>query len=161
ADDVGIAAKPFLPQAVTEHRGARGSEMIVRGFEQTSALSVDAEKLKEIPIDHAAVESLRAIYAGESEYKTARRSHAGKRLGSRAPIFVVRVRSRNPLSFSGFLTEQDQLLGPVVRQWTKQQGADHAEDCGVRADSQGQRDDGDHSEARLLHQHPRAISKVL
>src|SRR6185295_9788890 len=119
--------------------------MIIRGFEQTSALGVDAEKLKEIPIDHAAIESLRAVYAGESEYKTARRRHAGKRLSSRAPIFVVRVRSRDSLSVSGFLTEQDQLLSLVVRQWTEQKGADHAEDCGVRADSQGQRDDGDHS----------------
>src|SRR5438093_8586918 len=59
------------------------------------------------------------------------------------------------------LQQQDDLLRRLIRQRTKDDGIDRAENQTVRADADPQREHDDKRKARLLYEHPHAISQVL
>ena len=81
----------------------------------------------------------------------------------RAPRFEIRIRNAgfwNSLLQIG-LKRGDQLLGMRVGQRLKQNRIHHAENCGVGADAQRQRQYRDGSEAGVFAQHAKCIARVL
>ena len=47
-----------------------------------------------------------------------------------------------------------------IRQRPQEHGVDHAEDGGVGADAEGERDDGDNAEGGRLDQHPDGVTEI-
>ena len=80
-----------------------------------------------------------------------------------SPIEVVERRNRVPLLADGgvALPHHDDLVRIGVGQRLQQHRIHHAEDCGVRADAEGERHDGDRGEPQISAHHPERISRVL
>jgi hypothetical protein len=66
------------------------------------------------------------------------------------------------LSFLGaHFAEGDQAVRLPVGEWADERGVDNGKDSGVRANSQGQGDDGDQGKAGFVPQHAKAITDVV
>ena len=90
-------------------------------------------------------------------------SHVSEALALRAPLIDVSVR-RSALTKSlcrNLGPEHRQLLGRLIRKRPQEHGVEHAEDRGVRANAEREREHGDGSKAGILSQRPKGVSKVL
>ena len=57
--------------------------------------------------------------------------------------------------------DDHELLGVGIRERPKQDGVDDREDGGVGADAEGERYDGDGSEAGVFEEHAGAVTEVM
>ena len=57
--------------------------------------------------------------------------------------------------------DEEELLGTLVGQRLEENGVDDAENCGIRADAEGQREDGYEGEGGIFLQHAEGEFQVL
>ncbi len=77
------------------------------------------------------------------------------------PLPIQKIASRNTVAAALDLgPHHHDAVGLVVGQWREQRGVDDAENRGVRADAQGQRQYRDRREAGILPQQPQAKEQV-
>jgi hypothetical protein len=78
-----------------------------------------------------------------------------------SPIEIVRQRNRVILTGSRRFIQHHDPVGVPVRQRAQQNRINDAENRGVRANAERQRQDRDRAETRLLPQHAESISNIL
>jgi hypothetical protein len=87
----------------------------------------------------------------------------GERTG--LPLKVEHVRRRHwhvaLTQLGDALLDQDQSIRMVIRQRSKQNGVDHTENRGIRADADGERDNRNRGKTRIRAQSAEGVAKVL
>src|SRR6185369_2580917 len=93
ADHVWIAAEALLPGRVTDHRDSSSSRLIVLRIEIAAQYWSDSHHFEVIRRDHARVNALGFVVAGDVYEPAAERRHRLKHLVARAPVEKVRIRN--------------------------------------------------------------------
>ena len=77
---------------------------------------------------------------------------------------VLEIHIRNAGEIHSFLRlgfeHDDELIGRGVGQWLEQNGVHDAEDCGVRADAEGEGENRNRGEAGILAHHAERVTRV-
>ena len=164
----GGGAEVRAPERVADHRAAWRARDFVGGLEQPPARRRDAEHLEELRGDAMALHARRAVAVREVRVPPLERRHAIERslispkrrtVGSRegGPFEVVRggdgfARERIGL---GVLREHHEAIDVADRERVEEQRVHHAEDGGVRAEAEREREDDDQRHARLAQERAR------
>ena len=161
ADDGGIAGVAALPEAVADHRevGTAG-HVLLRG-EAASAKGRDAERREHVRADVADRHALGLAVARQVRLAIAPGGHFGQR---RRPAAVVedfslgdpRLVERGPAA-----PDHDGAIRVAPRQRSQQDGVDDAEDRGVRADAERERQHGDGGERGIPRKRADAEPEIL
>jgi hypothetical protein len=149
ADDLGVAAEAVLPERVGEDDDVVLARRLLLGGEPAAEVRANAEELEEAGRDGADRHALGGPGAGQV---AGRRRVDGRRLEPLAHLLHVEVlEHREHLVRVGVLlvdaAEIDEPLGLAVRQRAEEDAADDAEDRGVRADPDRERQHHDGEEA--------------
>ncbi len=108
--------------------------------------------------DLQAAHALRPLTAAEGGAPRLRRTQPFERADGAAIVEVVGRRDRTTRRWP--VQRDDQAVGLVVRQRSKENRVDDREDGGGRPDSERQGEDGEQCEAGLAAEHPAGIAKV-
>jgi hypothetical protein len=73
----------------------------------------------------------------------------------------MRHGERGPAALEVVLPDSHQGVRISEGQWPQHHGVDHAEDRGIGADAEGQRQGGDEGEARALPERSRGVPDIL
>ena len=162
-DDVAPAAESLAPQRVADHGDARSAVHLVRGGERTAKHRLHAEHVEEVRVDHRSRQPVRLIGGRERDARRAKAGETGEAVMARAPVEKVRrVGAVETLSRQAIgAADQDEIAGARKRQRTQQHRVDHAEDGGVRADADGDRQDGEQRERRRATERAGGIAQIL
>jgi hypothetical protein len=163
ADDVRIAAERVLPVRVAEDQHRRRVLPIIVGAKRAAQERRDADHIEEVVRDDPRLH--------------ARCADAVEEVESHLVIFDERIERRRLLPVIGNLlrgqphfvvagqrlplTHVDQPIAARVRQRAKQHGVDDAEDGGVRADAERQRQQDQDRVGRVLAETARRVAQVL
>ena len=146
ADDRRIALERRRPEAVRQHRRARRLRPVVAGVEQAAEHRPQAHDLEVRAADDAGADHARLAEADHREADGGEVAEGGQRLDARAQVVDLRDRERGVLGADArrALADVDQPILVAVDERPQQHAADDAEDGGVGADAERQRqDDGD------------------
>ena len=163
ADGVGAAAVAAHPRAVRQQCLAARARRVVGGGEEGADERLRAEHCQQVRGDADRPYPLRLAVAGEVRVGADRDRH---RLEAADRVLDVEVlRRREPVfgdAEPGRRVPEDELTVRVlVRQRPQQEGAGDAEDRGVGADADCQRQHGDDEETGACGQRPDRVADVL
>jgi hypothetical protein len=151
------------PSGIADHDLVADPARRVRGTGQAAELRARAEQGEIRRAHHRAQDALRVIDAGERRVHGPDPRHLLEY--ARAQGQVVELRHGEPRVVqpeAGQLAPyRDQPLGIREGEGPEQDGVHHAEDGGVRADAQGQREDGGGGEERGLRERAASEADVL
>ncbi len=161
-DDIGTSAELPAPQCVAEdHDVGCGSPLSVRIDESATELRHDAEHTEERRRDLRALHLHRLAGAGEICGRRRNRCRTGENAAVGRDVAKVRRRIRSREPSVAAVQKLNELVGPCIRQRTKQHAVHHREYGGRGADSQPHRHDGDSGEGRLTTKRAQRIANVL
>ena len=161
AHDVRVAAEASLPESVAEHDDRHGLVVFFRQ-ERTAHRGLSAEDREIVAAHHLHGNLLglgagAPVHLGEGEAR-----HLREHLVLVAQILVVEVRERQ---IAGIALVGHEDRGQPIRfvhgNRLEQRRVHEAEDRGVGADAERQREHGDGREARALGQHAQAVAQIL
>ena len=164
ADNRGVGSEAALPQSVADDRDAYRLGFVVFGNERSPENRLDTEHREE-PARHAgARHALRFGPIGAKVRVTGPECRgAREEIGLLRPIGEIQERDvavGNPRRrISAF--EVDDAFRGRERQRTEENAVDQAEDGGVGADAEPERDHGDGREAFILEKHSDSVTDVL
>ena len=138
----------------------RSADGVFLGVEDAADPRFDAERGEDVGGNHGGANLLGRIAAGQIETVAAVHRHLVQRLDLRAPVQVVRIADGHGSEVRIGLPVDQDLLGLRVRQRAQQGGVDDAEDGRVHADPQGDGEQRDGREARVLGEHAAGIANV-
>ena len=158
ADDCGARAEVPLPGGIAEHH-----DVIFGGLKAAAERHTDAEEREEIGGDGGAVQSARLACAGEDEVGVGiERGHLVEGGALRAPVVEVRGGDGEELAKGGMsFPEGEEAAGMGVGKRLEEDAVDDSEDGGIGADAEGEREDGDGGEGRILAQAADGVAHVL
>ncbi len=147
--DVGILAKPPRPKAVAQNRGWCGPRGVLEGLEQTAHHRFGAQHRQQVRADPDGADPFRSSFAGQIGVG----AQGNRQLfESGMPGLDVEVLRCGKPVFGNIqprraVPENGQPVRVGVGQRLEEQGARHAENGGIGADPQRQRDNGGQSQA--------------
>ena len=164
SDHVAIGTEALLPEAVADdHRASRGRE--VTRLERAADERSRTQELEEAWPDQPDMDPFGPRTARERtarEFRPVIGSDLLERLALLLPVAEVQVGGPVGQVLADVLRPHHRdAFRVVVRQIAKDDGAEHAEDRGIRPHAKGQRQDGDGGEARALEKGTQAILKIL
>jgi hypothetical protein len=117
---------------------------------------MDSKHLKKILGNMGADNDFRFVLRGESEAQRVKRGDAFQRAALFLKLRRFRVGKQNAVraTLPVDLRDGNEAARVLVRQGLEENGMDDTEDGGVRADAQGQSEEGDGGEAGIFLQHP-------
>ena len=124
---------------------------------------MDAQQGEESGRDHGGIQGLGLTGSRQSQTIFLVGGHFLEHLILRAPILKIHVGGavvKDPL-FGQRGVDADQLFRLGKGERPEQHRVNHAENCGVGADAEGEREYGDDGEAGIFPQHARAVADVL
>ena len=141
ADDGGIGAEDALPVRVGEDRDRRRRFRFVGGHEHPSEERLRAEHREEIRRDQTAGRAMRLAAPEHVERPVAEFDELIDRLRLRSIVGDLRKRERRILDAGGDLRlpQVHDAVGFGIRQRAQEHAVDDAEDRGVRADAEAER----------------------
>ena len=162
SQDARVAAESPLPERVAQHGdgrtvwpGFRLGERAADGWRHAEGLEQAGGRLR----DGDLLGALAPEQVGGNHLDQCQRL---ERLRARAPLEEVqRMHRDGRLRIRRLFPERDEATGIRIRQRTQQHRVDEAEDRGVCADAERQREHGDHREARALAKRAQGVSCVL
>ena len=157
----GARTEAPAPQAATDEDHGCRTEPVVCGVEVTARHGVDSEDAEEVGRDHLAAEVLGLPSSGHVGVLPAERGQALEAAAVLLPVDEVRIGDRHAREVRRRLAEPHQAVGIAVGQRLEENAVDDAEDGGVGADPERQRDHRDGREARVPGQHAQAVPNVL
>ena len=146
ADDRRVALERRAPEAMRQHRRARGLRAIIGGVEQPADHGPKAHHAEVRAADDAGADDPRLAETDQREVEGREVAEGRDGRDARAQVAQLRDREVGVLAAPAFraLADVDQPIFVVVDERPQQHAADHAEDGGVGADAERQReDDGD------------------
>ena len=158
ADDAGIAAECGAPigGAQYNHRLLAGHAIVLRR-ERASERRSHAEHLEIVARDEQAPGSSGVVVDLEVHRREAQRSNARQHAVAIADVAVIRIRAGGK---PGRARDRHQALRPLDRERREEERIDDAEDRGVGADAERQRQDRDGGEAWRPQQRAHRVAKV-
>src|SRR5262249_38537184 len=166
ADYLWLAAEAPLPETVAQQRNrVRARHALFFRRESATDHCLHAEQRQVAGRHHLQLQTLRRVVRGPVGGGVIEAWDSGEALVLVAQTLEARVRPdrrQHPLHRVGPFTKHfHQPLRLPVWQRTQQQRIDDAENRGVRANAQRQRQDRNRREAEILQQHSRAVAQVL
>src|SRR5205085_3848403 len=163
AENVLVATETFLPKSVTEHRDVRTTGPVFIGIEHAAEERLHAERAEKVFRDADAVEIFRIAAAGEGE--------TGKRLCGkfRGALLLIapgreprpgNVRAIEP-AFRERTPDADELFRMRIGKRPKEERVDRREEDRVRADAEGERDDGENGESGLAKELAKCVTEFF
>ena len=158
ADHIIGAIEMALPKRVTEnHLEAAGTAagLLIRAGETAAQRGSDPEHVEEFPAHFLSAHALRFLFVNQRETAVAINRHARKAAVLFAEIEEIRIAHRGELGRrSGFVeidaADGDEFVRRGKRERLQQDRVDHAEDGGVRANPEREREHGDDGEGRMF-----------
>ena len=160
AEDFRGATEAPLPKAVTEKNDGCAAGAILFGEERAADLGVDAEHGEKAGGGHLDVQAFGFAGAGESDSAGTDGLHAFERGGLVAPVAEVFVGGADH-GERAFFGDQNEAGWVAKRKRAEEHAVYDAEDGGVRADAESERENGDRREARALCEEPEGEANVL
>ena len=166
ADDVRVGAELLRPGLVgQDDDGIAPGHAIFVGHERAPECWADVKDVEEVGTDREPICALRGFVASASEGDTHQvgRGESLEALRAVAQVGVIGIRDGVAAYFACRQcgAHRHQPVRVWYRQRPKHQAICDAEHRGVRADANGDREDGDQREPRVLRQHPRPMPQVL
>ena len=163
ADHVRIAAEDPPPVRVGEHGDRRRALRVIRLHQHPSILRMRAEHLEEVRRHQSAGGAMRLAAAEHVEGPVAELNELIDRLRLAAIIGDLREREARVLDAGGglHLPQVHDAIGVRIRQRPQQHAVDDAEDRGVRADAEPQRQDESDRKPGQLRQVADSNAKVV
>ena len=161
SNNSGVTAESRLPISICENCYARRAGLAIRFVEISSLHSGDTEQFKILRRDYAASQSFGRTLAGERKIQRTIRGDLRKRVIVIAIGDEFRRGKRRGGEFRLHIFKPNNLLWIWIRQRTKQNSVDDAEDCGVCADTESQRENRDDGESGILRETAYAVAHVL
>ena len=164
-DDGGVGGHLRFPEAEVEKRDAFASRLVFVCAEEPTERGLHAEHRQQLRRRLAGRDALRL--AGVARQVRAVARVVGRDVGCRTqrvaqvPHFGLGNRVLRDALSRKPAPDLHELLRAVEGERTQQHRVDHAEDDGVGADAERQREHGDGGEAGRLGQHANGVSKVL
>jgi hypothetical protein len=159
---VGVRAELPRPEAMTENERDAAAGLLFPRQEVAAKLHAHAEGMEETVVDAEAAQPLELAIFDEGTGAVAKCRHALERTGVRAKLAKCGVVHALVLRVcGGGFGDGGQTVGHGVGQRVQQDGFDHAEDGGVRAHAQGQREHGDRREGGGARQRAQSETDVL
>ena len=153
-----------MPETVTENRERRTTNAVFLFGEDAPELRLQADDVEEVRRDDGAGDLLRFAPGQAAQVVgIAARDREMLESGIVAPeVEVVRKCDRDgALLRTNVLVEDDEPLGVRIRQRPKEDGVNDAEDRGVRADAERQREDGNKGEAWCFPKLTNGVAKFV
>src|SRR5262249_5164018 len=141
------------PQVVTQHDHVRSAGFIVVAVDKTPALGSDSECFKESTADLSDLKLNRLTPARISQWRQNYAAKPAERLSLRLDVSEIRRRFIGP--------ETDQSRRIVVRQRSQQHRVDDAEDRGVHANAESDRNHSHSRKSRTLREAAETIADVF
>jgi hypothetical protein len=161
ADHRGIRAKPAPPQSVAEQQHAPMIRAILVGGERAAEGRPHAQEIEVVPADPHCGKALRLAVGNEGRQPRAHHREALNRAAALPPVQDRREADVRGNAFRIAIADGDEPLGRFVRQRPQQNSIDDAEDSGVGADAERERDEHSRGEPRRVAQHADAVAQVL
>ncbi len=157
----GSALISSAPERVAEHDDVRSFGEVLGGRENPSDCRAHSQDRKRVRRDAGGCDALRITAAGQIDLPLAPGRHFPQSSGSAPVVHDLPCRhpgliERRPLAPNH---HRATWIGP--RQRAEQHGIDHAEDRGVRADPQSQRDYRHRGEARMTREQSGAKTQIV
>jgi hypothetical protein len=159
---VVAAGEPSLPRAVAEEDDPRKCSLIL-AREGPAERGPDADRLEEAGHQLERRHELGLFAAGDRRAACCKRGHPREALVERPPVLDIRI-GRDVLHVTRPRVgrpDEDEPIRVGVGQRPQQHGAEQAEDRGIRADAETERENRDARERRVPAQHARADAQVL
>ena len=160
ADRAGGAAEPALPVSVTHH-GDRGIQSLVAGGHQAPGGRRHSQHLEVVPGGHLSEHLLDGSLHLHSQLVSRERGHSRRRRSLVSDALEVRVGRGAAETSIARGADEDQFLRVHHRQLAQQDRLEEADDRGVGADGDGQRQHDDCREARIAAKRAQRVSKIL
>ena len=161
AQHVRVAAKSALPEAVSENGRPGAVRRVLFPGEVASHGRPDAEQWKKIRRHCAGHDSFRRSGPCESHVAATVGGDARRRLALGFDFNERGAANEGAGAARPVCAQLHQLAGFGIGQRPEQDGIDHAEDGGVRADAQREREHGDRGEAGILQQQTEGVAKIV
>ena len=159
---MGIGREMAVPESVAEHGDLVFAGLVLPRREGPAEERRDTEQGEEVRLDGQGGDVVRpALDAEVHVLRPAKQRHVLEGAVLRFPVDEIRSGEGIRAGRRFRLVEAQQLFRVAVRQGPQQDGFDDAENGGVGADSDGQRDGGDDGESRRLPQASRCVAQVL
>ncbi len=163
ANQARIGSKAAAPQILAQDDGRSRTALPVLRKKRAAEERLHFEKREKIARDYNGADDHRLATPRERELVEPLSCQVAESPALLAPILQIQVRSpsgRDSLLRSR-LGKVDELRWIGVRQRFEQHGVDHAENGGIRANAERERQHRDGSKARILTQHADCIARVL
>ena len=164
ADESRVSPEPPLPQGVAENHGPQAVRLVLAREKTSAERWLGSQHSKQIRRDRYALNPLGLSTARQVDRTpTSKTCHAVEEAGVLAPVAEVGAGDGSPdqrLVRPEF-RDVNQTVRVAVGQRLQEHGVHGAEDRCVRADAEGQRQDGNRRKARSLDKHPQAVARVL
>ena len=164
AHDVRVAALVALPVFVAEDQDGGRVHAVVGGNEGAAQQRLDAQHVEEIGRDHGGLHALGGVLPDEQKVHGVMLHDAGQGVVAVAVIvdFLHGEGQIVDVRLAELLMKHHQVAAVAIRQGAQQHAVHHAENGGVGADAESQRENcGMPEKPGILQQHANAIADVL
>ena len=163
ANRIGPPSEALPPEPVGDDRDARRAGLFVRGVEPPAERRLDVEHAEEVHVDNGSRDALGTVGAREREPRLTERGQSGEAVMTNAPVERVGWR-RVAVTLSCLpigVRYQHQIVRAGERQRPYEHGVDDAEDRGVGADADRNREDREEEKARRPPERARGVAEIL
>ena len=163
ANRIQPRAEALPPESIADHRDAGRTGLFVSSGKTPSECGLDVEHVEEVHVDNRARDALGAIEPGEREPGLTEGGQPGEAVVADAPVEKV-GRRRVTVALSCLpvrVRDQHEIVGAREGQRPQQHGVDDAEDRGVGADADRNRQDREQKKARRPPEGARGVAEIL
>src|SRR5438874_12442805 len=146
---------------MTNQRHRFRAQALVFTSEATTHNRLNGHHLKEIPRNNGGHCARRLTSAGYRLQAAPVFSQCLQGTCLQPNIFKIGISEIHPMTSCVHLPEAYDLLRVVVRQWSKQDSINHAENRGGRSDTESENDHCNHARTSVLRQHAKPVAHVL
>ena len=161
AEDFARATEPAAPQSFAEHDHRTGAGHRVGGGQRASLDGRRAQCVEEIRRHRRAADALRLVAAEQIEVGAGVRRQPRQARRLSAIVDDLPHRQPRPRLARRRVPEEHQLVRLPVRQRFEDDALDDAEDRGVRADAEREREHGQRGESGAADEEAPAVTNVL
>ncbi len=163
ADNVGVAAELGAPVGVAQHQDRLGAAHVVRRHERAADHRLDAEQIEEVRRHHAGVDAIGLAAVDQIEVHLVVLDQAVEDVGGALAVVEVLGDGHAGVAPPGQrrrLLDHHQPVAVLIGQRLQQHAVDDAEDGGVGADAEAERQHRQQRVAGMAQQRPRAVLQI-
>ncbi len=148
SNDVRVGTEIVFPVVIAEQQDRCCAGLFISGTESSAKDRLHAKKIEEVPGHNASPHAIRIAVAVEDERHGVEFDQSGEAVVLLAKILDFVDRKLNVIDpeFILLLAQEDQLVAVGIRKWAQQHRLNDAENGGIGADAEGQRENGDGGE---------------